>query len=694
MLISPMISCSNPTTWVSSTVADLRTTEPSKDGQLVYLSGHTTIGVGGGEFYYDASDTTSADNGGTVIVTSGGKRWIRILDDNTVSLEDFGCSSSLSNTEFEAALVASQADNLKLTYSTDILLTSFTSTKTYLNLERVGGEGRLLGGNIINVSGEITLKNLKLKDWSRFNSPAAQIDKYHAEGIDLENCLQGLIYKNGAIDNTTYSVNNVRIVGCKCHSVPDTSDKTAFVRLDQYVETVLISGNTIEDLQALPIATGSAVCYGIIVGVEADELSNAKDIVITNNIIQTLGRAGTAAEDDNSYGIRATGLGVLIQGNTVKDLVNGDPIYGKGQGVRIDSNSVENCDEGGISIKGINNAAGTALNTTTQSVRNVISNNTILNDNAIEGGALLSFGAVNVIGNTIDIKDFTDSAVVGINAEAINLPTADPADKIIISGNTVKCRKSILATGEGRFVITDNILQSDTDPCLDIRAFDGDTPESIILSNNDMEMISAGKAISNQTSEAMGSLDMHNNRIKTWDTCRVSAKHFSMSDNVVETLAGVNGIFVWSPQVSGSTIRTNGNQFIINGGVAQKGCFFLEASAAVNYASFSDSVDIVSGTLQRVYRVNNDNAYGRVTVVGCNAGVVDRLIDFTGNIVVSRLNVSSNSTDAGTALVSASGTAITGDGVIISDNMYGSGGAITTGTLTFTATSSVDNLSA
>jgi len=57
------------------TIADLRTYSPVADGQVVDVLGHTLAGIGGGQFYYDPEDSTSADNNGTVIVTSSWERW-------------------------------------------------------------------------------------------------------------------------------------------------------------------------------------------------------------------------------------------------------------------------------------------------------------------------------------------------------------------------------------------------------------------------------------------------------------------------------------------------------------------------------------------------------------------------------------------------------------------------------------------
>lgn len=70
-------------------VAQLRTIEPTTDQQRILLkSWHAGKNLGGGVFYADFADTTSADNGGTVIVTAGKKRWKRIAGELTPF--DFG----------------------------------------------------------------------------------------------------------------------------------------------------------------------------------------------------------------------------------------------------------------------------------------------------------------------------------------------------------------------------------------------------------------------------------------------------------------------------------------------------------------------------------------------------------------------------------------------------------------------------
>ena len=71
------------------TAVDLRALEPLIDGQQISLLGHTNAGIGGGTFYYDAGDTTSVDNNGTVIITPLGARWKRTGVIN-LSCEGFG----------------------------------------------------------------------------------------------------------------------------------------------------------------------------------------------------------------------------------------------------------------------------------------------------------------------------------------------------------------------------------------------------------------------------------------------------------------------------------------------------------------------------------------------------------------------------------------------------------------------------
>ncbi|URL01230.1 right-handed parallel beta-helix repeat-containing protein [Avibacterium sp. 20-126] len=72
-----------------NSIEELRTIEPTQDKQMIYVKGYYTNSIkGGGYFVADFADTATADNGGTVIVTNGGKRWLRVYSE--VSVFDFG----------------------------------------------------------------------------------------------------------------------------------------------------------------------------------------------------------------------------------------------------------------------------------------------------------------------------------------------------------------------------------------------------------------------------------------------------------------------------------------------------------------------------------------------------------------------------------------------------------------------------
>ena len=60
-----------------------------------YALGHTLTGDGGeGLFVYNSTDTTSADNGGTILVDQGGRRWYRNTNGDSISVKWFGATGS------------------------------------------------------------------------------------------------------------------------------------------------------------------------------------------------------------------------------------------------------------------------------------------------------------------------------------------------------------------------------------------------------------------------------------------------------------------------------------------------------------------------------------------------------------------------------------------------------------------------
>lgn len=75
---------------VVNSIADLRALLKSSPSKYATVCGYYAAGDGGFAFYYlDAADTTSTDNGGTVIVASDGGRW-KLNHNGSVSIKQFG----------------------------------------------------------------------------------------------------------------------------------------------------------------------------------------------------------------------------------------------------------------------------------------------------------------------------------------------------------------------------------------------------------------------------------------------------------------------------------------------------------------------------------------------------------------------------------------------------------------------------
>lgn len=99
-----------PTTGrVVNTVSDLRALPKTGGSPTAFMLGYYAKGDGGGGSYYlDPTDTTSADNGGTIIVATDGGRW-KLSYFGIVSVRQFGAKGDGATNDypaFSAALTA------------------------------------------------------------------------------------------------------------------------------------------------------------------------------------------------------------------------------------------------------------------------------------------------------------------------------------------------------------------------------------------------------------------------------------------------------------------------------------------------------------------------------------------------------------------------------------------------------------
>lgn len=76
-----------------ATIAALRLLNSAQHQRAVVSNYYAGAAGGGGDFFVNPSDTTSADNGGTIIVGADGARWYR-LRTKKITLQDFGADTT------------------------------------------------------------------------------------------------------------------------------------------------------------------------------------------------------------------------------------------------------------------------------------------------------------------------------------------------------------------------------------------------------------------------------------------------------------------------------------------------------------------------------------------------------------------------------------------------------------------------
>jgi len=140
---------------VISSIASLRTLDGGPSIPAVYVEGYSTIDDGGeGVFVYDASDTTSADNGGTIIIDATNHRYIRETNGQPISAQWFGATGNGSTddtTSFQNFLSYIQSGQPGYipagTYKLSAQLTATISPKTSFVLSGTGIDTSILEWN-------------------------------------------------------------------------------------------------------------------------------------------------------------------------------------------------------------------------------------------------------------------------------------------------------------------------------------------------------------------------------------------------------------------------------------------------------------------------------------------------------------------------------------------------------------------
>lgn len=123
----------------TSTIASLRALTSATETTTCNVANYATPGdQGGGTFVVDASDTTTADNGGTIIVDAAGRRWYRQYVD-AIKPEWFGAKND-GTTDATIAISELAAISLPVETSTGVYSTTLGTSALPKN---IAGRGQI-----------------------------------------------------------------------------------------------------------------------------------------------------------------------------------------------------------------------------------------------------------------------------------------------------------------------------------------------------------------------------------------------------------------------------------------------------------------------------------------------------------------------------------------------------------------------
>lgn len=370
-----------------------------------------------GVFFRDISDSTTADNGATVIVDALGRRWKRSFSGN-INLEWFGAVKDTSSTDNVTALINAlnycQTNSKKLYVPGQFILPTWTT----LSLSSVAmvGDGpdnskiigpQIVGAHFVNVTTgygiDIDGIGFELFDRVFISSETLTL-------LSMNNCVarnnRSYIYRAETISNISTSViKTIRITRCRVENCPGFAVHSGF---DSAIATDNIFRNIRRDLTLWPgtdekslfcIAFGDGGNPPVSIG-----QTYMKNVIISNNSIYGVNNSTPESSDINAKGTTnpimfacqsATVTGNVIRDVSAADTGNCESIYCKAQNFEINNNTIYNGtkDSACIAIKGYVNEQGPF------GKKSLVSHNTINSDASWNS----SYGIVNFGNNDCEI---------------------------------------------------------------------------------------------------------------------------------------------------------------------------------------------------------------------------------------------------------------------------------------------------
>ena len=378
MPISPYDGYTARSNWISANqpvvvtnVSALRALDKTKIGYAVTKGYYTTGDGGAGEYWYDSSDTTSSDNGGSVLVGSDGGRW-KLINSNTVTVKQFGAKGdgvADDTSAIQAAISAVSAGGGTVFVPATVSYFKITSSLTLLSGVSLVGQGyashihttnttRLGAIWATGASGAhlkaVEVRGLRITGTATYSGGVPSV--INGGGIAFQYVDDGVIDGNWIQGFSDQGIGTAD--GNRCRTVNNCVDTTAqgiqhFTSAGDTHGTI-IANNTVSntgsyngiDVEGLT-ASGTGLAYNVaVVGntvsssyAHGINVENAPSSVCSGNTVNSSGIGGTGAAGAGGHGIQLFGAyNSSVTGNTV--------LASAGYGIHVGANS------GGSAVSG------------------------------------------------------------------------------------------------------------------------------------------------------------------------------------------------------------------------------------------------------------------------------------------------------------------------------------------------------
>lgn len=377
---------------IATTIAELRAmTEPELD--FVYLI--TDIGQEG-HFLYDAADTTSADNTGTVLVTASGARYKRLLESPYMNVKWFGAKGDGTTEDMafiqkaldmafargggtvffpKGTYIVSPSGSLRINLRNDVHLLGEGTGSVIKVKDNAGDYGMIFGSN----NSGVPLKNVRISNMRVDQNPqgnqTCNIDSSRTDSYYWQFVVGLYNYESIVIDNVTFdptcgintiTLNNINaknatITNCRFNFVMANGDGTydnSAIYLNGRSHTVsnclFYAAPGQKARGAIETHAGTSVIsnnvsdgYYTGINLQSSESSgDHSDMTVTNNTISNANQ-GIQFGPRTSHPIK----NVVIANNTIH-LINTVHLRNLTTGISTAGSSVDTADYENIAITG------------------------------------------------------------------------------------------------------------------------------------------------------------------------------------------------------------------------------------------------------------------------------------------------------------------------------------------------------